>query len=125
MSGERNRLPEWLNVVLASLVIIGGVIGGWQVMGESITKVNAKVESLDQRVTANEHYDGVLQNNIDHVKERVIRNEANIENMATSLDSLAQSMKDIAAEIKQTNANLNKFMIEQAKNNGSEKTNNK
>lgn len=110
-----SKLPDWLNVILAAIVIIGGVIGGWQLMGQSISEANAKIVELERRVLANENYDGLLQENQDGIKERVVRNEANIKHISSNLESLADSMKSIASDIKETNRLLNEVMIEQAR----------
>ena len=125
MAGEnKGSLPDWVNVVLAGLVLAGSFVGGWKVMGESITEVKAEMNAAKLRITNNEDYDGYLNDKYDVLKERVIRNETNIDNITSSLSNMAISLRSIANDIKETNENLNKFIIEQAKTNGSNEAKN-
>ena len=108
------KVHEWINSGTMIVTLVVGLAGGWSYLNSEVARVVGRVANVERRVDANEDYDGHLQSSVDLLKERVIKNESNIEHISGSLEDIATSMKDIAREIKTTNDNLNKYMLEHA-----------
>lgn len=108
-------MKDWINISITALVALAAMAGGWKLMGENVARLESKMTALDERIKANEEYDGYLQQDLDKLKDRSIRTEVKVENLNDGVKDLSISINNLAKELKENNENFNKFVIEQAR----------
>ncbi|AFE86203.1 hypothetical protein [Salinivibrio phage CW02] len=118
MAEEKSNKLGWFEAGIALILLVASGVGNYAAMSSSLATTEERVNSLREKIIANEEYDAYLTSQDEQLKERTIRNEEKIDTIQRNQKEFSNSVKELTKELRALRGVLIELKVKEEAKNG-------